>query len=218
MAVSQNGWPAIESGTDPRLSPTPWVTGRILAGSVWTVLSHVARRFNAEVETITVGSSWGWAYRPIAGSTDISNHASGTAIDLNAPRHPLGASGTFTAAQVAVIRDILREVSPAVRWGGDYSGRKDEMHFEINTTKARVDTVAARLAPTRTTTRRKEGKKMIYRAGGRYAPLVHGIYAHNGGWVELSSAEERTNLMAAGVPEVWILEQSLLYLMQDSRA
>lgn len=218
MAVSQNGWPAIASGTDPRLSLTPWVTGRILAGSVCTVLSHVARRFHAEVESITVASSWGWAYRPIAGSADISNHASGTAIDLNAPRHPLGASGTFTAAQVAAIRAILREVSPAVRWGGDYSGRKDEMHFEINTTRANVDRVAARLVPTRTTTRRREGKKMIYRSGGRYAPLVHGIYAHNGGWVELRSAEERTNLMAAGVPEVWILEQSLLNLMQDSRA
>ena len=92
------------------------------------------------------------------------------------------------------------------------------MHFEINTTSANVDRVAARLVPTRTTTRRRDGKTMIYRSGGRFAPLVHGIYAHNGGWVELRSAEERTNLINAGVREVWVLEQSLLNLMQDSRA
>ena len=68
-----------------------------------------------------------------------------------------------------------------------------------------------------TTAQPLEGRKMIYRSGGRYASLVHGIYAHNAGWVELSSAEERTNLMRAGVPEVWVLESSLLNLMQDSR-
>jgi hypothetical protein len=60
-----------------------------------------------------------------------------------------------------------------------------------------------------------EGRKMIYRAGGRYASLVHGIYAHNGSWVELASAEERTNLMRAGVPEVWILEGSLYNLIHS---
>ena len=145
MAVSQNGWPAIGAGTDTRLAPFPWVTGRVLSGPVFTVLEHVARRFNAEVEGITVSSSWGWAYRAIEGSSDLSNHASGTAIDLNAPRHPLWASGTFTGAQVAAIRRILADVSPAVRWGGDYSGRKDEMHFEINTGAATVAAVAARL-------------------------------------------------------------------------
>ena len=146
MAVSQNGWPGVGSGTDARLAPFPWVTGRVLSGPVFTVLEHVARRFDAEVEAVTVSHSWGWAYRVIEGSTDLSNHASGTAIDLNAPRHPLGASGTFTGAQVAAIRRILADVSPAVRWGGDYSGRKDEMHFEITTGAATVAAVAARLA------------------------------------------------------------------------
>ncbi|MBF0722959.1 M15 family metallopeptidase [Sanguibacter inulinus] len=145
MATSQNGWQAVTSGSDPRLASFPWVTGKVLAGPVFTVLEHVARRFDAEVEGITVSTSWGWAYRVISGNDDLSNHASGTAIDLNAPRHPLGASGTFTAGQVASIRSILAATSPAVRWGGDYSGRKDEMHFEINTDAATVAAVAARL-------------------------------------------------------------------------
>jgi hypothetical protein len=146
MANSQNGWPAITSSGDARLAVFPWVTGRVLAGDVSTVFGYLARRFHYEVEPIDVASSWGWAYRPISGSDDLSNHSSGTAIDLNAPRHPLGASGTFSPAQVAVINAIVAALSPAVRWGGDYTGRKDEMHFEINTSPAVVAQVAARIS------------------------------------------------------------------------
>ena len=102
----------------------------------------------------------------------------------------------------------------------------NHLHFETHVDGAAQDPqpfMAARGitlgtgAPTTTPAPPLEGRKMIYRSGGRYASLVHGIYAHNGGWVELSSAEERTNLMRAGVPEVWVLESSLLNLMQDSR-
>ncbi|NHA68932.1 peptidoglycan-binding protein, partial [Phycicoccus flavus] len=75
---------------------------------------------------------WGHSYREISGSTTLSNHSSGTAIDCNAPDHPLGAVGTFSSAQVSAIRTILTRCNGVVRWGGDYSSRKDEMHFEIN--------------------------------------------------------------------------------------
>lgn len=143
MSVSQNGWPAVPTST--HLAVLPWITGRVLAGDVATIFDYVCRRFNAEVEPISVGHSWGWAYRDIRNAETLSNHASATAIDLNAPAHPLGAVGTFTAADVAAIRDILRDVSPVVRWGGDYAGRKDEMHFEIVGTAAQVAAVAARL-------------------------------------------------------------------------
>lgn len=114
MASSQNGWTVIASGTDARLRALPWITGRVLAGDVWTVLDYVARRFNAEVEPVTPGWSWGYAYRSIRGQTSgYSNHASGTAIDLNAPLHPLGAVGTFTAAQAAAVRAIAAAVNAA---------------------------------------------------------------------------------------------------------
>lgn len=144
--TSQNGWPAITSARDPRLVTVPWVTGPVLSGDVAAVLTHVAERFDAEVEPVDAASSWGWAHRPVRGGEDVSNHASGTAVDLNAPEHPLGASGTFTEEQVAAIRAILADVAPAVRWGGDYAGRPDEMHFEIDAGPAAVAAVAARLA------------------------------------------------------------------------
>lgn len=132
MAVSQNGWTAITRSTDSNLVNFPWVTGKVRKGDVYTVLNYVAEQFNKRVEKIDKAKSWGWAYRDIRGASKLSNHASGTAVDFNAPDHWLGAVGTFSKTQEAEIRKILKEVDGVVRWGGDYPGRKDEMHFEIN--------------------------------------------------------------------------------------
>ncbi len=166
--TSQNCWAAITDGTDPRLVPSPWITGRLLDGDVSTVLDHVAARFDAEVEPVDPSSSWGWAYRSVrgegsgsddsdgtdggtdvdpgaAGGSELSNHASGTSIDLNATEHPLGSTDTFSSAQVDAIHAILAEVAPVVAWGGDFDGRVDEMHFEIVGDAAAVAEVAARL-------------------------------------------------------------------------
>ncbi len=143
--TSQNGWDAISDSDDARLVPFPWVTGQVRDGDVYTVLAHVAERFDAEVEPIDPASSWGWNYRPVRGHDDgLSNHASGTAIDLNATVHPLGSSGTFTDEQVARLRAILDEVAPVLAWGGDFD-RPDEMHVEIVGTPDEVAEVAARL-------------------------------------------------------------------------
>lgn len=144
MATSQNGWPVHTSQTN--LTPLSWVTGRVRGGDVHAIFDHLCQWFHREIEPITKGHSWGWAYRPIRGrTTGLSNHASGTAIDLNAPKHPLGARGTFTPEQTRKIRAKLREYGGAIRWGGDYSGRKDEMHFEINTSAANLRRVVANL-------------------------------------------------------------------------
>lgn len=144
MPTSQNGWPVV---TDPNtLTPLSWVTGRVRSGAVHAVFNELCRRFNAEVENITKAHSWGWAYRPVRGASGgYSNHASGTAIDLNAPRHPLGAGGTFTPHQANVIRGILKDLGGVIRWGGDYQNRADAMHFEVNATAAAVAKVAARI-------------------------------------------------------------------------
>jgi hypothetical protein len=142
MAKSQNGWPVLTTAPSYKLK---WITGRVLPGDVATIFEHLGRRFNDEVEPINPAHSWGWANRNIAGSSSVSNHASATAVDFNAPKHPLGKANTFTQAQQATIRAILRELDGVVRWGGDYSGRKDDMHFEINANAAAVAKVAAKL-------------------------------------------------------------------------
>ena len=145
MATTRLGWDVFTSSRNSRLTDFPWITGKVRAGDAYTVLNELARRFNSEVETIRRGWSWGWAYRPVRGASVISEHAAGTAVDLNAPRHPLGKSGTFTAAQVRAIRRILKDLDGAVRWGGDYRGRKDEMHFELQGGVKKLAAVAKKI-------------------------------------------------------------------------
>jgi len=137
VATSQNGWPA---GTPEQLggldtSPVPGTRVRlprgVRRGDVATVLHYVAGQFDRTVEPLRRGWNWGYRYRYIGGSDTLSNHASGTAIDLNAPEHPTGRRGTFAATQLRNLRRILAFCDGVVRWGGDYSGRPDEMHFEI---------------------------------------------------------------------------------------
>jgi hypothetical protein len=151
VASSQNGWAAssdkgsigINSGFSCAGVTFP---GGIKSGDVSTVLGYVVDQFHKRVEALASGWCWGYAWKEISGSSTLSNHASGTAVDINAPDHPYGVRGTFNSGQVSQIRAILAEVSPAVRWGGDYSGSGvDEMHFEINASSSTVASVAARL-------------------------------------------------------------------------
>lgn len=148
MATSQNGWPASENKAQIAVETfrvgSVVFPGGVKAGSVAAVLGYVAGEFHHRVEPLVEGWCWGYNYRPVTGGGALSNHASGTAIDVNAPNHPYGAaSRTFTAAQVKTIHKILQEVDQVVRWGGDYSGTRDEMHFEIDANLANVDRVAA---------------------------------------------------------------------------
>lgn len=226
MATSQNGWTAVSSSAG--LVPLRWVTGRVVGGDVHTILDHLGARFNAEVEAIDKASSWGWAYRAVRGAASLSNHASGTAVDFNAPRHPLGRSGTFTATQVAAIRRILADLGGTVRWGGDYSGRKDEMHFEINASAAQVAAVAARLRggstggrpaavakPTTTKPIDTIGRTMLLNADTYRERGVHGVLCLNGAFTEITNKGAFDNLRAAGVPYADITDVELDALIRD---
>jgi hypothetical protein len=147
MATSQNGYRAGDAST----LATYVIAGesvRLRKGDPGWLLAHFATWFDQFVEPLhqPVLDEWGYAYRPIRGqSSGLSNHASGTAIDLNAQQHPLGEVGTFTAKQAAAIRAQLKIYDGCIRWGGDYHGRRDEMHFEINADEATCTRVASRL-------------------------------------------------------------------------
>lgn len=144
-ATSQNGYTANDRSLITSV-PAPGGNLAVRKGDVATVLQYVAGQFHAKVEPLVWPGCWGYAERTIRGSsTDLSNHASGTAIDLNAPQHPLGATGTFSANEVQAIRGILVFCDGVVRWGGDYSKRKDEMHFEIVKGLAEVARIAEKI-------------------------------------------------------------------------
>lgn len=64
-------------------------------------------------------------YRNVRGASHLSMHAYGAAIDFDAAHNPLGAThGRMPSDVVALFK------AEGWRWGGDYSGRKDWMHFE----------------------------------------------------------------------------------------
>jgi len=139
MVKSQNGWTANDrSLVSSRVVPGTDVRLTVRTGPAGDLLLAVAAAFDARVQDIDTGcgvpDDWAYAERPIRGTTDVlSNHASGTAIDLNATRWPLGSapSVNLTPAQIAEVRAIVAATGGVVRWGGDYTGRKDPMHFEI---------------------------------------------------------------------------------------
>ena len=145
MALTRLGWDVLTSGSSKRLTNLKWITGKVRAGDAHTILNELGRRFNAEVETIRKDWSWGYAYRNVRGASIHSEHSAGTAVDFNAPAHGLGLSGTFSGAQVRAIRRILADLDGTVRWGGDYAGRKDEMHFELQGGTAKLAKVAAKI-------------------------------------------------------------------------
>ena len=149
MVTSQNGWTASADRASIGVSAFTVhgvaFPGGVKTGPVATVLAYVADQFHRRVEALVSGWCWGHNYRPVTGGGAVSNHGSGTAIDINAPRHPYNRRGTFSGVQRATIRAILDEVNNVVRWGGDYTSAADEMHFEINAGVAAVATVATRL-------------------------------------------------------------------------
>lgn len=117
-----------------------------MAEKVAPILINFAAEFNELVEKLEGKQldDWGFAFRQVRGSTDmLSNHASGTAIDLNANKHPLGAEGTFQTKQVETLLELCDKYR--LRWGGLYRNRKDPMHFEIVESPKNVKATIERL-------------------------------------------------------------------------
>lgn len=150
MPNSQNGWPVDRSGANQDRNPiygSVRVPNGVLKGDVAVVLRWVAKRYHETVEPLRAGTCWGWFVKSIEGSSSISNHASGTAIDLNADQHPMGvsASKNMSAKEIAACRAIVKASGGVVRWGGDYSGRPDPMHWEIVGSKAATAALAKKI-------------------------------------------------------------------------
>lgn len=147
MPVSQNGYSANDRSVIASYS-IPGGTIALRKGDVSVVLLWCINQWHNTVEPLKWPGNWGYAERTIRGSdTVLSNHASGTASDQDAPAHPLGTEPTanFTAKQIAAIHSIVAYCEGVVRWGGDYTGRKDGMHLEINAPPAEVARIANKI-------------------------------------------------------------------------
>ena len=147
--ISSNGWPASKDREEIGIKSYP-IEGTTIklacAEAVAPLLVGFATEFHKLIEPIDGGNldDWGYCFRMVRGSpTNLSNHSSGTAIDLNATKHVLGRVGTFPAEKVPMIRALAKKYS--LKWGGDYQNRKDEMHFEVAILPSKVEAAISKL-------------------------------------------------------------------------
>lgn len=133
--TSPNGWPASEDRKAIFIESfaVPDTTIKLACSKIVApLLINFCKEFHELVEPINQGKldDWGYAFRMTRGSDRVlSNHSSGTAIDLNAIKHSLGKANTFNKEQRNIINLLITKYGLA--WGGNYKKRKDDMHFEI---------------------------------------------------------------------------------------
>ena len=116
-------------------------TAPLRKGAPLTILGAWLKWYDLNVEEI--GSQvWGWSN---TNDVSTSNHLSGTALDVNAPKYPWG-QRVMPAARKNKIREGLNLFEGTVFWGADWT-RADEMHYQMTFREgdARNEAFAAKL-------------------------------------------------------------------------
>jgi hypothetical protein len=191
---SQNKWPASPDPTKigvRRFAVTlkKGVDSIELHPEIAQPLIDMIKWWDQNIEPVSVIHGHNW--REIAGKKGtgkLSNHSSGTAIDINPDLHPLGGEGTVPAHKRSAL--LQKAASLGLRWGGSYPGRKDEMHFEWikSPSSTRSSTSYGDVA-------------QIARPNTLYVPPEHGPWYKNP-WFYIFAAEV---VVAVTVPLVTIL-------------
>lgn len=142
MAVSTNGWAFIRSSLDPRLR-TITIPGTTKRLTLRRVVAPLFAAFLADVHDLGVldlqkrqDATGAWNPRETA-SGALSNHGSGTAVDMRWDLLPADGQRHMTDQQIKVMHRLLdryavtRGGKRVFGWGGDYRRTVDEMHLEI---------------------------------------------------------------------------------------
>ncbi|MCV9965716.1 M15 family metallopeptidase [Pararhizobium sp. BT-229] len=88
-----------------------------------------------EATGYNIKSIGGYSHRNIAGTSKLSNHAYGNAIDINPMANPdTGRGGALITDMPASVSEIASR--NGFSWGGDWKSKKDAMHFEIAQSKS----------------------------------------------------------------------------------
>jgi hypothetical protein len=100
-----------------------------IKGQRWQVYAPAQTAFEGLLnDLIKLGyhptSSGGFNYRNIRGGDKLSQHAYGTAIDLNSMSNPMGQS----ASDIPHAAELAKKWG--LEWGGNWKNRPDPMHFE----------------------------------------------------------------------------------------
>lgn len=149
---SYNGWTASKTLATVVIEPVKGCRLRVRKNqNVESVFTYLVRQYHKRVDTVLEPhpmDDWGFAFRAnVNDPNELSNHSSGTAIDLDATEHPNGVptSRTFTLAQINEVHKILKELDDTVRWGGDYTHTVDAMHFEICVPPGQLQVIGRKL-------------------------------------------------------------------------
>lgn len=152
--TSYNGWPAnsdsgaigINSGFTVDGMKFP---GGIKSGDVQTVFTNLIRDLvkidPPDSKEYNIEGFWGYSYKQNTNNpSQLSCHASGTAIDYRAVAHP-NVSGSdyigWSSSQVSDVKSLLLgKYSSLVGWLP-----YDSMHFEINGNSSQIKNLAATL-------------------------------------------------------------------------
>lgn len=148
---SSNGWEASANQSKIGIGVFTVVLGLRpvklrCASAVAPLLIAACKEWHKRVEKLEPGEVQGYAFRDVRGGNGtLSNHASGTAVDIWPSRHPQGSkTGNLTPEQRVAILDICRKYG--LRSGGTYKTAKpDWMHIEIDVTPAQAKALIAKL-------------------------------------------------------------------------
>jgi len=142
VATSMNGWTAIRLAADPRLRtitvPGTKRTIRVARSAAPVLAAFLAdwhRLMPARLKLDT-GPLDGWNYRTSRMSTNLSNHSSGSAVDIRYDVLKADNKQHMTPAERATLRAILSKYVTAdghhVLASGAFWGKCDEMHTELS--------------------------------------------------------------------------------------
>lgn len=114
---------------DKKPMPSGVLCNKMCAGAMRAALDEIWEKCNHDQKAVdkTGASDYAGCFniRKIAGSNSYSNHSWAAAIDLSAATNGFNMKTTLSSL---VIDAFKRQ---GARWGGDYKGRKDPMHFEF---------------------------------------------------------------------------------------
>jgi hypothetical protein len=137
---------------------------KIAADSLTRVLAKIAEGCHHNPAEIAAGHcdcfSGSYAARTKRGSSSISMHAYGLAIDWDAPHNPLGAPAgkTFFTPDSLLVRAFQEE---GWEWGGNWHSRRDAMHVQAAYTGSPpvISTKPATTQPTKPVASKPKGRK-----------------------------------------------------------
>jgi hypothetical protein len=166
MKKSYNGWPASPTLKTRTIEPVKGVKLPIVDNqNVDDVFTYLVQQYHKRVDDVTrphPRDDWGFAFRDNRNNPgELSCHASGTAVDLDATEHPnsVAVAKTFTAQDVREIHAILRELEGTVRWGGDFKHTVDGMHFEIAVEPGELQKIGSKIRKGQIGPKKDEPKK-----------------------------------------------------------